>query len=192
MLCFLNEYCQPNNGGRACQHDTWSWMISNIHVRHAFRAFIYPRHNKSYPSASALAIHRHDVAGFDISPTPTCQLAGWTHAALFCPNPVSLIDCLYSLMNFGWASWEEETVRLNCQIVDVKPKRSDDNCTLNWGILRINVSTLVLSVLLILFSKPGSLNYSLTRMFLYCVFVYVCVCVCVCVCSLLWGWMSFN
>lgn len=50
----------------------------------------------------------------------------------------------------------QERVRLNSQIIDVKPRRSDDNCTLNRGILRINVSTLVPSVLLILSSNPGS------------------------------------
>lgn len=88
----------------------------------------------------------------------TCQHAGWTQAALFCPPLVPVMDCFYSLMNYVWASQKEERVRLLPQTVDGKPKISEGNCTLNWGILIFNVLTLVLSVLLILFRKPGSVR----------------------------------
>lgn len=61
-----------------------------------------------------------------------------------------------SFFNESWRSIRRGATRRNAQMVDVKPRRSDDNCGLGRAIFRINVSTLVLPVLIILPSNPGS------------------------------------
>lgn len=86
--------------------------------------------------------------------SPICRRAAQTDGALGRPKPAT-VKLFHSLMNPGGTSGGE-TGRLDSQMVDEKPRRSDDNCTLGRVILRINVSTLVLSVLIILPSNPGS------------------------------------
>lgn len=82
--------------------------------------------------------------------SPICQRAAPTDGAPARPKPVP-VKLFHSLMNPGGTSGGEQrdgTLRW--------PRRSDDNCTLGSAIFRINVSTLVLSVLIILPSNPGS------------------------------------
>lgn len=90
-----------------------------------------------------------------MSAGPICQRATRTDGALARPKPVAA-KLFHSLMNPGGKSGGGEKRDLNSQMVDAKPRRSDDNCTPGRAIVKINVSTLVLSVLIILPSNPSS------------------------------------
>lgn len=119
----------------------------NLRVSHAFRA----RFNHPSPGASALAVKEL----MSLAYRPTLRVNRQEQQTLLV-SPSLFSETRFLFSDECWMSIMQERVRLNSQIIDVKPRRSDDNCTLNRGILRINVSTLVPSVLLILSSNPGS------------------------------------